>query len=149
MGEVPTVRVEAIIPAPRSAVWDVLVEFRRYPEWNPFTVGVTTTGRVGDQVQLDVLLGGRRMKLRERMRVFEPQRRVGWGLRLLGGHLLDCTRVQELEDTADGQTRYVCHESFRGWSVPLFYRYYRAPMQAGFEAVARALKERVVTLRAS
>lgn len=145
----PTVRVESIIPAPRGVVWDVLVEFARYPEWNPFTVGVTTTGRVGDRVLLDVRLGGRRLKMRERMRVFEPQRRVGWGLYLLGGHLLDCTRVQELEDTPDGQTRYVCYESFRGLSVPLFFGYYRAPMQEGFEAVARALRERVVALRAS
>jgi hypothetical protein len=149
MSDVPTVRVELFIPAPRLAVWDVLVDFARYPEWNPFTVGVHTTGRIGDPVQLDVVMGGRRMKMRERMRVYEPQRRVGWGLHILGGVLLDCTRVQELEDTADGQTRYVCHESFRGLSVPFFFGYYRAPMQEGFEAAARALSQRVVALRAT
>lgn len=142
----PTVRVELVIPAPRRAVWDVLVDFARYPEWNPFTVGVETTGRIGDPVRLDVLLGGRRMKMRERMRVNEPMHRIGWGLYILGGWVLDCTRVQELEDAGDGQTHYVCHESFRGFSVPLFFSRYRGAMQDGFEAAARALKERVAAL---
>jgi hypothetical protein len=146
MSDVPTVRVELIIPAPRHAVWDVLVDFARYPEWNPFTVGVRTTGRIGDAVLLDVSMGGRRMKMRERMRVYEPQRRVGWGLRILGGVLLDCTRVQELEDAGEGSTRYVCHESFRGLTVPLFFNRYRAPMQEGFDATAQALSRRVTAL---
>ena len=148
MKDVPTVRVELIIPAPRRAVWEVLVDFARYPEWNPFTIGVDTTGRIGDPVLLDVNLGGRRMKMRERMRVFEPQRRVGWGLHLLGGSLLDCTRVQELEDAGEGSTRYVCHEAFRGLSVPLFYGLFRRAMQEGFEANAQALSRRVLMLAA-
>ena len=148
-GSLPTVRVELMIPAERRAVWNVLVDFARYPEWNPFTVRVTTTGRVGDPVLLDVMLGGRRLQMRERIRVHEPLHRIGWGLRLLGGVVLDCTRVQELEDAGDGSTRYVCHESFRGLSVPLFFRRYRAPMQEGFAAAAQALKQRVALLQAA
>jgi hypothetical protein len=146
MSDIPTVRVELIIPAPRHAVWDVLVDFARYPDWNPFTVGVHTTCRVGDPVLLDVRMRGQRLKMRERMCVYEPERRVGWGLSILGGVVLDCTRVQELEDVGEDSTRYVCHESFRGLSVPLFFRLYRARMQEGFDANAQALSRRVLTL---
>jgi len=143
MKQPPTVRVELVIEAPRQAVWDVLIDFPRYPEWNPFTIGVETSGRVGDPVLLDVQLGRRRIKMRERMRVREPLRRVGWGVRMLGGVLLDCTRVQELEDLGANRTRYVCHESFRGLLVPFFFARYRDRMQRGFEAAARALAQRV------
>jgi hypothetical protein len=146
MKDRPTVRTELIIPASRRAVWDVLVDFARYPEWNPFTIGVGTTGRIGDPVKLDVMLGGKRMKMSERMRVYEAQHRVGWGLKILGGVLLDCTRIQELEDVGEGSTRYVCYESFRGLAVPLFFGRYRAPMQEGFEANAQALSRRVLSL---
>jgi hypothetical protein len=141
----PTVRVELVILASPSAVWDVLVDFPRYPEWNPFTVGVQTSGRVGDPVLLDVQLGERRLSMRERMRVYEPGRRIGWGLRILGGTLLDCTRVQELEDLGDGRTRYVCHESFRGLLVPLFFNRYRGAMERGFTAAGESLARRVTS----
>jgi hypothetical protein len=146
--DAPTVRVELVIAAPPRAVWDVLVDFPRYPEWNPFTVGVETSGKVGDPVLLDVQLGERRLAMRERMRVHEPGRRIGWGLRILGGVLLDCTRVQELEDLGDGRTRYVCHESFRGLLVPLFFNRYREAMQRGFSATGEALAWRVTAASA-
>src|SRR5215208_2906261 len=106
----PTVRVEATIRASQHAVWAVLVDFARYPEWNPFTVRVETGGKVGDAVVMDVLLGGRRMHLREKLRVFEPEQRFGWGLEVARGFLLDCTRVQELEALDQGRTLYRCHE---------------------------------------
>jgi hypothetical protein len=60
--------------------------------------------------------------------------------------LLDCTRVQELEDAGESRTRYTCHESFRGLSVPLFFGRYRDPMQEGFEAAAQALGRRVAAV---
>lgn len=145
----PTVRVETTIPAPRQAVWDVLVDFARYPEWNPFTVRVDTSGRIGDPVKMDVILGGKPMKMRERMRVYEPLQRVGWGLHIGFGLLLDCTRVQELHELSERETRYVCHESFRGVSVPLFFKRYERPMQDGFEAAAEALTRRVLQLQAA
>jgi len=146
MKSLPTVRVETIIPAPRQAVWDVLVDFARYPEWNPFTIRVETAGRIGDSVRMDVNLGGWRLKMRERLRVFEPPHRIGWGLHLLGGRLLDCTRVQELESIGERETRYICQESFRGLSVPLFFGAFRQAMQDGFEANAKALARRVAQL---
>lgn len=149
MQTLPTVRVETIIPASRQAVWDVLVDFARYPEWNPFTIRVETSGRIGDAVKMDVMLAGKPMKMRERMRVYEPLQRVGWGLQIGFGVLLDCTRVQELEELGERETRYVCHESFRGLSVPLFFKRYERPMQDGFEAAARALARRVLQLQAA
>jgi hypothetical protein len=57
--------------------------------------------------------------------------------------------VQELEELGERETRYVCHESFRGWSVPLFFKRYERPMRDGFEAAAQALARRVVQLEAA
>lgn len=142
MSEPRTVRVERVIAAPRATVWSVLVDYPRYGEWNPFTVGVTTPGAVGDPVRLDVQLGGKRLVMNERMRVFEPGVCVGWGLRVGAGLLLDCTRVQAIEAVDDATTRYVCHEAFKGLLVPLFYNRLHAELVAGFQANADALAAR-------
>ena len=40
------------IEAPAAFVWDVLVDYARYPEWNPYTVAVETTLRIGDRIDL-------------------------------------------------------------------------------------------------
>ena len=138
-----TVSVETTILAPQRAVWSVLVDFARYPEWNPFTVRVETGGKVGDAVSMDVMLGGRLMHLREKMRVYEPEQRFGWGLYVARGLLLDCTRVQELEELDRARTLYRCHEAFHGILVPFFFRRYEERMKRGFTAVAEALKRRV------
>lgn len=142
------VRVETTIGAPLAAVWGVLVDFTRYPEWNPFTTRVETTGRVGARVLMDVRLGKRRLRMRERVRVNEPMKRIGWGLYIGGGRLLDCTRVQELAAIDERTTRYTCEEAFRGWLVPLFFGWTERAMHDGFAATAAALKRRAEELTA-
>jgi hypothetical protein len=40
------------IDAPAAYVWGVLIDYPRYPEWNPFTVKVETTLVIGDPIDL-------------------------------------------------------------------------------------------------
>jgi hypothetical protein len=47
---VSSVRVE--IAAPAAFVWDVLVDYPNYPQWNPYTVSVATTLEIGDPIDL-------------------------------------------------------------------------------------------------
>ncbi len=135
--------METTIQAPVAAVWSVLIDFPRYPEWNPFTTRVETTGEIGARVVMDVHLGKRRLRMRERVRVHEPGQRIGWGLFIGGGRLLDCTRVQELTAIDESTTRYTCEEAFRGWLVPLFFGWTEQAMHEGFAATAAALERRV------
>ncbi len=48
--EVRSVTVE--IAAPAQVVWDVLLDYARYPEWNPYTVRVESSCRLGEPVDL-------------------------------------------------------------------------------------------------
>ena len=45
-----TFHVEAVIPAPPEAVWAVLMDTDRYPEWNPVFVTVAGTYAEGESV---------------------------------------------------------------------------------------------------
>ena len=60
-----TLVTEIIIAAPAQAVWDVLTDFTRYGEWNPFIVEAAGEARVGSRLTLRMQpVGGRAMTLR-------------------------------------------------------------------------------------
>lgn len=40
------------VEAPQAFVWDVRVDYARYPQWNPYTVRVDTALEVGSTVVL-------------------------------------------------------------------------------------------------
>jgi uncharacterized protein YndB with AHSA1/START domain len=40
------------IAAPAELVWSVLIDLERYPQWNPFTVKVESSLRLGEPVNL-------------------------------------------------------------------------------------------------
>ena len=40
------------INAPAAFVWDVLVDYPKYPEWNPYTIAAETTLELGDRIDL-------------------------------------------------------------------------------------------------
>jgi hypothetical protein len=83
--------------------------------------------------------------------VMEPGRTFGW-LGRLGGvpHLFDGAHRFELEPIDGGRrTRFVQSERFRGILLPFVRRAVLPATLRGFEAMNRALADRVVAMRAS
>src|SRR5438445_810953 len=65
-------RTEVEIDAPAERVWAVLLDFERFPDWNPFIRRVHGDAQVGSR--LDVLLGAsgtRAMRFRPTVKAFE------------------------------------------------------------------------------
>lgn len=141
-----TISAEIEIEAPRALVWEVLIDFARYPEWNPFTVRVETDRVIGGPVALTVNLYGKTRRLKERFDAYEPPKRVGWGMHLFGGRLLRGTRFQDLESAGEGRTRYRTSESYEGPLAWLVVKLTGPEVLRGFEANAAALKARAELL---
>jgi hypothetical protein len=47
-------RSEARIAASSEVVWSIIMDLDRYPEWNPYTVGMKSTLKVGDPMVMQV-----------------------------------------------------------------------------------------------
>ncbi|MCO4761298.1 MAG: SRPBCC domain-containing protein [Myxococcales bacterium] len=140
------------IAAQPERVWDVLVDFDAYPDWNPFNRGLTCAGELGDSVVLDVAwapygdtLKPTELTITERLTVWESGRCLAYGERY--GPFHETERRHLLTATPTG-TRYETWEAWHGWLTPLVSRMYGRRILAGFIAGGHALRDRVEGLAA-
>jgi uncharacterized protein YndB with AHSA1/START domain len=136
------------IDAPAEVVWSVLVDYARYPEWNPFTVRVETTLEVDTVIDLylpDPSAPERTFRNREYVRVVEPPRylRYDTGAEIPGMHAV---REQWVEDLGGGRSSYRTTDLFTGEVAQQVHALQAEWVKAGFDSVCHALKVRAEAL---
>jgi hypothetical protein len=137
------------IDAPPSAVWAVLTDTARYPEWNPFVESVEGELRVGARPRIQLRTpGGRGLTIRPTVLVADPARELRWLGRLGLPRIFDGEHEFVLEPLDGRRTRLVQAETFRGVLVPLLGRTL-ADTKDGFVAMNEALRDRVHAVAAS
>ncbi|WP_227132187.1 SRPBCC domain-containing protein [Halorubellus salinus] len=130
------------IDASPMAVWEVLVDFESYPEWNPFVTALSGERVEGERLRARIVPPeGRAMTFKPRVTDVVEGEHFGWLGRLFVPGLFDGHHEFLLEETEDGRTRFVQRESFSGVLVGLLLD--EADVLAGFDAMNEALKQRV------
>ena len=136
------VSASADIAASIDAVWNTLVDFDHYCDWNIFTPKVETDLQIGSPVKLHVAMPGRSESVRtEWINLVEPGKTICWGMHMGHPALLCSNRWQTLRELANGHTQYLTVDKFSGILVPLVVALYGRPMQIGFQSVADNLKQ--------
>ena len=134
---------EIEIDAPAEKVWDILMDFDGYPEWNPFVREIGGNAAPGERLQVTLKLEGRKpMLFKPRVKEVRPRQEFRWLGRLIVTGLFDGEHGFYLEPLADGRVRFIQKEEFRGIVAGKILKGISAKTQAGFEAMNRALKER-------
>jgi hypothetical protein len=135
---------EVEIQASAEEVWQALIDFAAYPQWNPF-IQIAGKAQEGEKMRLDV-----RFSRFRRMRVYPLLTKIVWGreLRWLGrlplSGLFDGEHVFRIEGIGNGWVRLIQQESYSGLLVPvLLPLLYNASLR-GFEDMNQALKEYVM-----
>lgn len=134
-------RVETRIKAPRDAVWRILADFPRYPEWNPFTPEVIGTCAAGEAVRVKVRLDGEPFWMKRAVTKAEPDRRFEWEGREWYSFLAPGQRTLTLEDDGAGGTLLVDDE-YIGGVIAL------APRKLG-ETIGQRMREFGAALKAA
>ena len=130
------------IDAPPDVVWDVLLEFDSYPEWNPFVRAIDGTPSEGERLRVRIEPpGARAMTFTPEVVAVEENRRLVWLGRLVVPFAFDGYHEFHLEPVDDGErTRLLHRETFRGALVPVVLD--SDAIEAGFEAMNAAVKAR-------
>jgi hypothetical protein len=140
-----TIETSITMAAPPSRVWDVLTDFTRFPEWNPFIRSIKGDLAVGSRLDVQIAPPGKKsMRFRPTVRAANANHELRWlGLLLVPG-LFDGEHYFVLEPQGTGTTRFVHGERFSGVLVGLIMRAGMLDVtRQGFEAMNAALKQRV------
>jgi hypothetical protein len=128
------------IDAPSPAVWAVLTDLGRYPEWNPLFREASGHLAIGKRITLRSVhpANGRLMTVKPKITVADPGVELRWVSSLpgiiSGEHRFTLT-------PADGGTRLEQSETFRGL-LTAFARKTFAKAEASFQDLNEALKKR-------
>jgi hypothetical protein len=134
------------IDATPDEVWRVLTDFDRYGEWNPFITSIEGPVEVGARLSVSLTPpGGRTIRMKPTVRVVQPGRRLRWLGHLGVPGIFDGEHefvVEPAEPPDERGALFTQRETFRGAMVPFVGRILERTRR-GFEAMNRALKERV------
>ncbi|MEF8813666.1 MAG: SRPBCC domain-containing protein [Halovenus sp.] len=132
------------IDAPPQAVWDVLLDFDQYDQWNP-TIDITGTPEEGERISLVLTLPERKPQaFRPKLLTVDEPTELRWQGRLFVPGLYDGEHRFVLEGLDGGERTRLTHaETFRGVLVGFINRRVGADIKAGFARTNEALKSRV------
>jgi len=130
------------IDAPAERVWQVVSDFGRYPDWNPFIVRAAGELRVGERLDITIAAPGMKpVSFRPRVLDVEPGRLVRWKGEFKLAGLFDGRHALIVDPLDGGRSCFTTHEDVTGILLPFVGKVMTASQQ-GFELMARAVKER-------
>ena len=138
-------KAEIIIRAPRNVVWQILTDFDRYAEWNPFIVSSWGRPVVGTQLINQMRQGKQTLTFKPYLTQVEPEQYLEWLGHLFVSGLFDGRHYFRLEEKEETVTKLTQGEHFTGILSGIIMKRIREETYQGFVAMNRALQQRAET----
>ena len=134
---------ETEIRATPGRIWEILTDFQKYPDWNPFIRSIQGTAVEGEWIEADLRPPGTRgMKIRPVLKKVVPDRELRWVGHLFMGALFRGEHVFEIQPRDDGTCLFVQHEYFSGLLLLLLENMLKTDTARGFSEMNEALRIR-------
>lgn len=133
------IKTSITIQASKEQIWNVLIDFKNYPKWNPFIKSISGEPTVGSQLNAEI--GS--MKFKPFVLVSDNQKELKWVGKLVIKGLFDGEHQFILEEQDDGSIKFHQNEKFSGLLVGLFAKKLDSDTKRGFEEMNKALKQSV------
>lgn len=131
------------IDAPADVVWDILLDFDRYPDWNPFVKEISGDATPGARLAIKIQPPeGSSMSFKPTVLVAREREELRWLGRVGLPRIFDGEHSFVIQPIDEARIRLIHSECFRGILVPLLWNGLETNTRAGFEQMNGALKER-------
>jgi hypothetical protein len=132
-----TIETQLEIVARAARIWQVLTDFPRYPEWNPFIMEIEGVPEIGARLRVRIQPPGHSV-------VAARDRELRWVGHLFLPRIFDGEHSFLIENRGRN-CRFQQSKRFSGVLVPIFGAGIFDPTQRGVEAMNSALKARTET----
>ena len=132
---------EILINESSERVWELITDFSRFPEWNPFMRRASGEIKVGATLTVFIQPSGTRgMTFKPKVLNVEQNHELRWLGRLYLPRMFDGEHSLVIEPAKQGWVKFVQREKFVGLLVP-FAGSIIKDTQRGFEEMNSALKQ--------
>jgi len=129
-----------------AKIWEVLMDFDEYPEWNPFVVSIIGKPKLRERLKITISPEpGKHMIFKPRITMLEKSKKFAWLGQLFMTGLFDGHHIFELKSNSKGSTTFIQREEFSGFLVPFLWKGMKEKTTKGFESMNQSLKNRVET----
>ncbi|MHA1990983.1 MAG: SRPBCC family protein [Candidatus Hodarchaeales archaeon] len=136
------IRTEIAINSSAERVWNELMDFDKFPDWNPFIKEIKIINEsfeVGSKIKANI--DG--IMVKPKVTSLIPNKEFHWLGSLLLPRIFDGRHMFEIEEITDNQIKFVHKEKFRGVLVWPLLKLIGKKTEKGFQNMNQALKERV------
>ncbi|MEU7765285.1 SRPBCC domain-containing protein [Nocardia sp. NPDC049190] len=137
------------IDAPAELVWQVITDFPRYLEWNPFVSECHSSLTPGEPIDMLVHLAETPRKQREWIRSHTPGRELTYSMKPVPFGALHSLRSHTVTPLADNRSRYESHFELAGWLHPVVVALLGANLRRGFEGMTNGIQRQAESLHAA
>jgi len=135
------IKTEIIINSNPSKIWTILMDFNKYPEWNPFIRSITGQPLKGNKISARLEPpDAKGMTINPTILEVNNEKEFRWSGHLIIPGLFDGEHIFELIDNQNGTTTFIQREKFNGILISLFKKLLDDNTRRGFELMNQQLK---------
>ncbi len=132
---------EVEIQAPVEWVWDILLDFDNYAEWNGFCpTAINSSLEIGSPIDMMVDLGQGLSRQVEYISRVEHHKVIAWAMENKPDDPVKAVRSQNLKKLDDERCTYQTVDDFSGPEAKTMMEHFASTVEAGFNRCAYDLK---------
>jgi hypothetical protein len=134
---------DVLIGATPDKIWNILKDFDRYKDWNPFIINAERKEIVKNKLTLTLKLPGKKpLSFKPKLVKYDEMRELRWRGKLLLPGLFVGEHAFELDQLDDLNTKFIQKEKFSGILAPYLFPRIASATNEAFRMMNWALKHK-------